>query len=326
MSRFRSRRGFTLIELLVVIAIIAILVALLLPAVQSAREAARKMSCKSNLKQLGIALHNYDSTFRRLPNGSGLGRPGMFAYDPGAHRKGSMHIRLLPFLEQDSYYDQLNFRDDVVAQIEADDQLRTTMMAVLICPSDNHPGVLTFDEVPRAVANYAPSMGAQERTSSGDSCTRFPGNQFGTGSSRHGDSLNASQISGMFSRSVWSARLRDVTDGLSNTIAMGEVRARCSDHIPSRGWYSTQTWLVATSVPINFPTCPGEGEGNGEIPAVDCNSWSNWATSQGFKSLHPGGVNVLLADGSVRFVSESIDFELFQAIGDRRDGSVVGEF
>lgn len=326
---FRKQSAFTLIELLVVIALIALLVALLLPAVQAARESARQMQCTGNLRQLGVALQNYHAAFNRFPIASGEGYAPFFAYNPGPHLKGSAQVKLLPLLDQQAFYDRLDFRHPTLGvpqQIDADPVLRVTTISVLLCP--NEP-LRTADwaGVSRAQSNYAPSLGSQVRTSNGGSCTAYPGNTFGTGSDPNADVPNPANISGVFGRCVWAARIADITDGTSNTIAMGEIRVGCSDLHVAYGWYRTQPWLVATSAPINFPTCPGEGLGNNGTPAIDCNSWNNWVTSQGFKSTHAGaGANFLLCDGSVRFVSENIDYRNFQRLGDRRDHEVVQDY
>ncbi len=329
--RHTRRHGFTLIELLVVIAIIAILIALLLPAVQQAREAARRSQCRNNLKQFGLALHNYHDNFKMFSIASGLGVSPLFAWQPGAesstgaiHRKGSTHVRLLPYLDQASFYKKLNFSGDVVNQIYSDAVLRTTVIAVFICPSDDS------DSTAFGVSqtNYVPSLGASARSSNTifpSLCFAYPGNMFGNGSEPWGDSPNPATVSGPFAtRSVWSANIRDITDGTANTILFGETRIKCSDH-SALGWYNAHRFFNAVSVPINFPTCPGEGAGNSNVPG-DCNSWSNWVTSHGFKSRHSGGVHFGMCDGSVRFVSQNIDFTNLQRLGDRRDGQVVAAF
>ena len=116
-----NRSGFTLVELLVVIAIIGILVGLLLPAVQAAREAARRMQCSNNLKQIGLSLHNYESAFKRFPHGTmdrdPANLPGNRPWQGGDHRKGSVLVKLLPFMEQTALFNALDFRFDIFEQL-----------------------------------------------------------------------------------------------------------------------------------------------------------------------------------------------------------------
>ena len=132
--------------------------------------------------------------------------------------------------------------------------------------------------------------------------------------------MSIGNISGMFGRMTPSAKMAQATDGTSNTILMGEVRPDCSDHI-NNGWFHNNSLWVATTPPINFPTCP-------ESPALpdQCNRTDTWNTSQGFKSQHTGGAHFVLSDGSVKFLSENIDYGTYQKLGDRRDGQTVGEF
>jgi len=322
LSRFR---GFTLIEVIVAFATASVLLAILVPALQSARESSRRSLCHQRMMQLGIALQNYHSAHEQFPIASGLGVPGQFSYDPGPHRTGSMQIRLLPYLDQTALYNRLDFSTDVVVQFESDPNLRTQIIPSFVCPSDNQNGLVVWHGVGRAQCNFAPSLGSQIAASNRGSCTRYPGNAFGTGKGLYGDFPDPRLVSGVFSRSVWSARLGDITDGISNTIAMGEIRPQCHDHATTMGWYPAQTWFITTSVPMNFNTCPDLGGNASDIPA-DCHSWNNWTTSAGFKSRHPGGVHFLLCDGSVRFLSEKLDLALFERLGDRRDGMDLGEF
>jgi len=309
------------VELLVVIAIIGVLVALLLPAVQAAREAARRTSCSNNLKQLGVALHNYHDTFGRFPHNSGEGTGGQYSYQAGAHRKGNAFVKLLPHIEQSAFYAKLNMAGDVTQQIHNDTTLRRTIIKTYICPSDNHAGIANND---RAAGNYAVSSGNQRSASSGGGCGTYPGNTFGTGSDAHANHPNSENISGPFAgRAVWAATFAEITDGTSNTIAMGEVRVKCSTHYVSLGWYNSHRELAATTIPINFPTCPGEGPGHDGSGGIDCNAWSNWATDTGFKSLHPGGAQFVFCDASVHFIPETIGYRNFQRLGDRRDGEII---
>ena len=304
----RRSRAFTLVELLVVIAIIGILVALLLPAIQAAREAARRTQCSNNLKQLGIALQNYHDTYHRFPAGcSATGDP----WSGGIHRKGSMLVKLLPYVEQSALYDEIDFNRDVTDWIW--NNHRWTNIPAYLCPSD--PGG-NFD---RAVSNYGASMGAQAMGSQGGWCTMYPGHI--NGPTGHGSSNNPANISGVFSRFFWSARLRDVTDGTSTTIAMGEMRPNCGDH-HRQGWFHGNALWTATTAPINFPTCPGEPQ----YQASSCFAENNWQTSQGFKSKHPGGAQFVFCDSSVHFINESIDYQTYQYLGARADKNVVGSF
>jgi prepilin-type N-terminal cleavage/methylation domain-containing protein/prepilin-type processing-associated H-X9-DG protein len=310
MSRSRCVRGFTLVELLVVIAIIGTLVALLLPAVQQAREAGRATQCRNNLHQFGIAIQHYHLSFGTFP-------PNMDWYPHASNRKATFHVKCLPYMENSVFYNQLNFNGDVCAQIEASPQLSRVVPANFRCPSDNFP---LWNSSGQAVTNYAPSAG---NVPSWTWCSPWA-NLFGIsyGAGLNANSTNPNDISGLFSRYSWAAKAEQITDGLSNTIAIGEIRPGCSTHMQLPYW-NGQQWFVGTTAPLNYQTCPGEGRGNDGSQGTNCNSWNNWNTDIGFKSLHPGGVNFCLADGSVRYVSENIDYRTLQRLGDRRDGEAI---
>jgi len=308
----KIRPGFTLVELLVVIAIIGILIALLLPAVQAAREAARRTQCTNNLKQFGLALQNYHGVHGVFPSNS------RWWSGDGVLRKGSVHVKLLPFIEGDTFHSLLDFEGDVVAQIENDENLRTTQISFMRCPSDDFPA-LTDDGF--ATTNYGTSVGSQQTYGF---CDTYPGNTFKNGPSADANSENGAEISGVFSRRGWAASIREITDGTSHTIAMGEALPGCSTSIQSPWWLGGQ-WYSGTAPPINFPTCPGEGLGNDGSPNRNCNSWNNWVTDGGFKSRHPGGAHFVLCDASVQFIQDDIDYLNYQRRGDRRDGTVDGE-
>lgn len=309
------RHAFTLVELLVVIAIIGILIALLLPAVQAAREAARRSQCTNHLKQWGLALHNYHDTYKQFATGTRdqdpNGPAGNRIWTAGYHRKGSVLVKLLPFVEQNALYDQLDQRGDVVDQLAAlgygPDEPPTVR-----CPSDDYENTSTGQ------SNYAPSLGNQLMP--GRSCSAYPGNNFGTGPTGHGSTSTAGNISGCFSRYDWAAKFADIKDGTSNVILMGEILPFCGDHHRG-GWMNPNALWTATTGPINFETCPGIGAGTGGTDG--CNAYGNWQTSQGFKSYHPGGANFLFADGSVHFLPETIDYMTYQRLGDRRDNQPV---
>ena len=312
-ARFR-KRGFTIVELLVSIAIISILMALLLPAVQQAREAARRIQCRSNLKQIGIALHTYHDVHRVLPVNSGNDViPGQRPWQPGHHRKGTCLVGLLPYLEQSSLYNRLGFSSDVVDQFNSSD-LGTLRIAVFSCPSDSNDGVI------KAPTNYVPSVGSQVAISQDGVCDAWflESNPFGHADVPHAGTLDLSRVSGLFARHSSSCRMADITDGTSNTIAFGEIRTGCNNKIAEAGWYDPQSMFFMTSIPINFDSCVQES-----AAAAKCKSWEVYDGAYGFKSWHHGGAQLLLCDGSVQFLSENVEYHTFQKLGDRRDGQVI---
>ncbi|MCY3012496.1 MAG: DUF1559 domain-containing protein [Planctomycetota bacterium] len=329
-KRVRWRLGFTLVELLVVIAIIGILVGLLLPAVQAAREAARRMQCSNNLKQLGLSLHNYHDAFKRFPGASAI-VPGVAdgvngnsqPWVAGSWRKGSHLVKLLPFIEQQNFYNAIPMELDVEAWFAtiapagsafAGIRPRERQIPSFVCPSDPP------SRVDIAVGNYGASMGSQAMPANGGACTLYPTHI--NGPVGHGSSNNSANISGVFSRYHWSAKLGDITDGTSNTIALGEIRPNCADH-HNNGWHHGNALWTSTIPPINYNTCRGEAGGSPATGPRTCNSFDVWMTSQGFKSKHVGGAQFVLGDGSVHFISQNVDYVTYQRMGARSDGAVV---
>ncbi len=321
-----KRKGFTLIELLVVIAIIAILVALLLPAVQQAREAARRSSCKNNLKQIGLALHNYHDTHRTFPMGNqrqdnrascGHSSEASFAANRtlwGAH--------ILPFLEQTALYEQIDFGQGGTGpectgpgsgRGGANTAALQVELAAYRCPSD--PGSKLDTGETDGPTSYLACIGAnvRQRAKSG------PGNFM-----NDGDSV-------LFLNS--KTKFRDITDGSSNTMVISEclVGSPVTD-VPFSG-FTTCTSPTSTVVPRTgrswmfeydmaswgFSTLVGPN-----TDEIDCRLFDNGRIAA--RSRHTGGVQIVLADGSVRFVSDSINLATWQNLGHKRDGSVMGEF
>ncbi|MEZ6060832.1 MAG: DUF1559 domain-containing protein [Planctomycetaceae bacterium] len=345
----RKRPGFTLIELLVVIAIIAILIALLLPAVQQAREAARRTQCKNNLKQYGLAIHNYHDVHNTIPIAGGGWNP---VHNPPTWQQPSnvgWQIRCLPFLEQGPLYNELDWGQNKPAsqytsgivgylqtQILADGQAAAWhQIPTARCPSDMSEN----DRIGgNAQSNYTGSPGSQRFNSqNGDPCQpylQFIEPLFGSraaGKSQDNnihfvDTANPSELSGLFGRLGITIKFRDISDGLSNTIAVGETLPDCSDHTGGFWIYNGHgNTHASTAVKINdLTTCNRTSPQ--QILWPGCEAKNNWNIAHGFRSRHVGGAQFLLADGSVRFLSENIDHGTYQKLGGRADGGVVGEF
>ena len=287
-----ARTGFTLIELLVVIAIIAILIALLLPAVQQAREAARRMSCKNNLKQIGVAMHNFHDTYQELPAGYGFNDIANAANWTKAWGWGA---RILPFIEQENLYNLLgvgtrefdqalpgnnssSWPADMVAAIR-------TPIAIYRCPSDITPGDINTsvdfchsggpDSTKPAVSNYVGVYAYQYSN----------WNAAGGISEKHG-AIGAQEGTGF----------AEITDGTSNTFLVGE-----------RGWDHQAAYWVGVGN-TNSEDAWSSPKVVGRSFLMKLNQPLTGRYYSAFSSYHPGGANFLLVDGSVRFISETIQF------------------
>jgi prepilin-type N-terminal cleavage/methylation domain-containing protein len=345
----RRRSGFTLIELLVVIAIIAILIGLLLPAVQRVREAADRAKCQNNLKQIGLAVHNYHDAYKKLPFGKG---PDYTKIVPGCpvYPRWSTHSKILPFLEQNALYHSINFKmppetPGMAGVInfmpawqnpnrENADACRT-VVPVFLCPSD---GATINPDWPGA-NNYLDNMGTTYMCDVGDS--------------NHSSLDPTEKADGVFYY-LSKITLTDITDGTNNTVLFSEKLRGSGNPDPRTDMFviTNQTSLDATHTtcqnintatatpltskqgaswvmgemcctvynhvsPPNAVTCAGTGfKGGMRNMAMDVPPSSN----------HTGGVNAVLGDGSVRFVTNEIDLNLWRALGSRNGGEIVTDF
>lgn len=322
------RKGFTLVELLVVIAIIGVLVGLLLPAVQAAREAARRMSCSNNLKQLGLALHNYHDTYGTFPSASHANDRN--SANGGPHSRTAW-VAILPFVEQQNYYDQLadaslEFRLNFWLGSGSAGPVRAVVddksVAGYWCPSSPLPRFKTQSGIQVQQGDYV-LLGGANNHSSTDRRAHPGGSHFSDG--------------GVF-RNYGNVSFRDITDGSSNVIAIAEQSGFTINGTnntydarahPNSGWYM--------------------GSKNHDVPSGSNNSFAEddrcynittlrqpigtkvigggYARQSGcntpVQSAHPGGVQILVADGSVRFMPGTTNLTLAKHLANRNDGNVA---
>lgn len=306
--KIHRHRGFTLIELLVVIAIIAVLIALLLPAVQQAREAARRSQCKNNLKQMGLALHNYHDTYKSLPFGVVFFRvnanetPGSNPSGAGNRGNWNWSSMILPFADQAPLFQTLQVGRLSPAQannIAGNEGLLRTPLSMFRCPSD--PGANVCDEDRRV--NFSAVSSTLNTATADVARANYAVNN------GHRDMGGGVLNSGVFERDH-IRRFRDVTDGLSNTIAIGE---RSSDHLRglpsvSGQYYQSAANLYATGPDQTPPNGVSAAMGLALVPLNSTNTAINSHLYKGFSSMHTGGAHFLFCDGSVHFISENIQW------------------
>lgn len=323
----RRPRAFTLIELLVVIAIIAVLIALLLPAVQQAREAARRSQCKNNMKQLGLALHNYHDTFTTFP----IGQRESKTFP-------NWRIGVLPYIDQAPLYNNLNFSQSFMSGCSASSGygfaqttpgnpvLKNLVLAVFRCPSSaldptadvgcNFDRAQVHDYV--GISGATPDPAARTTVCSQDT---------GYGTYCNNGLLVPNEVT----------RLRDVTDGASNTMIVAEQSGTVgnSDFRSGYhgGWSSLQSvpagrFLVPQFVTGDLPYGSGTTTIRQQINSktAGLGAGSSYYSNTIINSFHVGGIHALLADGSVRFLSENLNFATLTNLACKNDGVVLGEF
>jgi hypothetical protein len=226
--------------------------------------------------------------------------------------KGSVHVYLLPYLEQSPLYNAFDFTKVSIENSTfpgTSTLISSSLIQTLLCPSDPHPKLYYGTQ---ASQNYAASRGPTD-VFDNPACP-CPNSWRSLAQAPFDDSRN---FAGPFTRLATQVRLAEITDGLANTIFFGEVRPKCSEHVRN-GWAATNngSGFCTTLIPINYDSC-------NEKAANFCNQPCNWSTELGFKSLHSNGAFFMFGDGSVRFVSQSIDHTLYQYLGAKADGQVA---
>jgi prepilin-type N-terminal cleavage/methylation domain-containing protein len=321
--QLQRRGGFTLVELLVVIAIIGVLVGLLLPAVQAAREAARRMQCSNNVKQLGLAFHNYHDTFRNFPlNFAWRARPGLGGGGPAISDTGKSWLQMvLPFIEQNNLFNMIDFRvglrvdggipGDPLA-IERNRVVAATVISTYLCPSDgqhdngllNRRSDTVSTEERWAITNYKACAGSNWAWG-----VFAWTNDLGGRNGGNSDGLNMGN--GVLCSNQQNTnpitRMRDVVDGTSNTFFIGEALPHFSRW---NWWYNPNAATATCAIPLNRSL---------RIPLND----SDWPNNYNFNSRHTGGGNFGLGDASVRFVSDNIDTAVYRGYATISSGEVV---
>lgn len=335
LSARRKTSGFTLIELLVVIAIIAVLIALLLPAVQQAREAARRTQCRNNFKQVGLAMHNYLSTYDTFPPA--------YVYVPGTLLGGTgttdlnLHCYtefLLPYLDQGAIYNQINFTAPYWSPVNygplglpnftADNKTPcSNVVTAYICPStprSSNKVTQTFNDLGFPITW---TSGAIDFSPFGGVIAGHPNAVYPT-IVRPVSPQGRQQ--GILSNDNMKVRIGDVTDGTSNTLLLFELAGRNDEYRRGKlfktnntvggawaDYNNAENWLTGSTL---------DGTQQDGPCLINCTNRSG----EGMYSFHPGGINILLADGSVRSLSENTSQVTIVNLGTYQGGQITGEF
>ena len=322
MGTARQTRGFTLIELLVVIAIIAILIALLVPAVQKVRDAAARTQCINNLKQLGLAVHNYHDAYKVMPSNAANISFGWTTGDswvingvtyvgdsniPGA-QAWSWIARILPYIEQGPLAENYNIPNGTMGQAQAG---LATVITVLLCPADNtataNPatdwanisgismGLTNYRGVSGSNWGYDNNLGTQAFATT--FTTAFPVADPNPNQSFDG----LDHGNGIFYRSDGNRKLSllGITDGTSNTFMIGEDMHSFDQHCG--GWAYPNYTNATCAIPLNYNDGPASG-------------YADWPNRYSFHSQHAGGGNFCFADGTVRFIEDNINLQTYRAL------------
>ena len=332
-----KNQAFTLVELLVVIAIIGILIALLLPAVQAAREASRRSSCTNNIKQICLGLQNYHDANKSLPYGV-------------RYNYGNCAVRILPFIEQAQVYALIEPKFKIASAADDPDTFSAphyqnnmvdwfgvytakdangnyigqTAISTFFCPSDSTGRTLVslHDGWPQAYASCYAASGGPSRSGHMNQPTACPDSAtWYTYNTSEFTAVGSDQPAGPFgSNGDFVCTFQEVIDGLSNTIFYGEVRPEYTG-FARIGWHVNDVDALAnTAVPLNYKSYRQTKYTDQDH---SCDACFSWASAYGFKSCHSGGVQFGFGDGSVHYLSETINSETLRLLGDRRDRKAV---
>ncbi|QDV71352.1 hypothetical protein Poly24_50870 [Rosistilla carotiformis] len=337
-----KRRAFTLVELLVVIAIIGILVGLLLPAVQAAREAARRMQCGNNMKQLGLALHNYHDTHNTLPAGTWRLQGWGFSF----------YYSVLPYIEQGALYDSMTSSGDHPGYTGANAQNRDAVNGVtlsgFICPSnpmdpnkDVGGGAITtrpsYVGIAGAIDEDKTSSATPPQAGATGDTDGFQEQRNRNGSNCCNAQEMAGQMSagGVFPTNKWLSFAK-LTDGTSNVMMIGETSSWMYDNGIQMDSRTTHGWTMGTDGSGTTTNWNGPNSRQFNVTSIrypiGTDTWalpgvgSNYGPNNPLLSAHPGGVQAVFGDGSVHFIAETIAMPIVKYLATRDDGEVVNGF